>query len=75
MLFVEPFLNPSDELLRIFQTEYNITELFDRIFHMLADINSVVIFSLLPANTIFMSASMYEVEMVRLYQAIKEFSK
>ena len=73
MLFVEPFLNPSDELLRIFQTEYNITELFDRIFHMLADINSVVIFSLLPANTIFMSASMYEVEMVR--QMIIEFSK
>lgn len=42
-----------------------IFKLFDRIFYMLADISSPVIFALLPANAIFMSVSMYDAEVVR----------
>lgn len=50
------------------------TFFLDRLFHMLEDISSVPIFALIPANAIFMSISMYDVEVVRAHQAIENLS-
>lgn len=42
---------------------------FYSFFHMLADISSVALFALLPANAIYMSISFYNLEAVR-YQLV-----
>lgn len=61
--------------IRRFLPTGSINIVFDRIFHMLEDIISVAIFSLLPPNSIFMSICMYEVEVVCAFWTIQIYSK